>query len=72
MNIKESKKVLFKDEEEIRNLAQRYNIPYIDLAAHSLSRELIQSIPVDFLYRFNFVPLEENGDVVKIAISDPS
>ncbi|MFB0565582.1 MAG: GspE/PulE family protein [Candidatus Aminicenantaceae bacterium] len=71
MDKEESKKIL-SSEEDTKKLAEKYHIPYIDLSTHSLNRDLIQSIPVDFLYRFNFVPLEEKDDVVEIAIADPS
>jgi type II secretory ATPase GspE/PulE/Tfp pilus assembly ATPase PilB-like protein len=60
------------EEKETQKLAERYNVSYIDLAGHTLDRQLIQSFPVDFLYRSNFVPLEERNDVVRIAIADPS
>lgn len=63
---------LHNEEEETKRLAERYNVPYIDLSSHLLSRELVQSFPVDFLYRSNFIPLEEDGNVVKIATADPS
>ncbi len=59
-------------EEETKRLAERYNVSYVNLANHSLDRELIQSFPVDFLYRSNFIPLEEDDTRVKIAIADPS
>ncbi len=60
------------EERETRKLAERYHVPYIDLQNYTLNRELVQSFPVDFLYRSNFIPLEVNGDVVKIALADPS
>jgi len=60
------------EEAQIKKLAARYHVPYVDLSSYSLSRELVQSFPVDFLYRSNFIPLEENKDKVKIAIADPS
>jgi len=65
-------KSLLSEEEKIKKLAKRYHVAYIDLFSRSLSRELVQSFPVDFLYRSNFVPLEENEDILKVAISDPS
>lgn len=55
-----------------KKLAERYRVPYLDLAETSLDRKLIQSFPVDFLHRAHFLPLEDNGNVVKIAIADPS
>jgi len=60
------------EELETKRLAERYNVPYIDLSNQALDRELVQSFPVDFLYRSNFIPLEANDSTVKIAISDPS
>jgi len=68
----ELEKSLLSEEEEIKKLAKRYHVPYIDLSSYTLSRELVQSFPVDFLYRSNFVPLEENENTLKVAISDPS
>ncbi|NQT78966.1 MAG: type II/IV secretion system protein [Candidatus Aminicenantes bacterium] len=67
-----SQKTFLSEEEKTRKLAKRYNVPYIDLTPSPLSRELVQSFPVDFLHRSNFIPFEENEDVVKIAIADPS
>lgn len=72
MKKEESEKILFSEEKETKKLAERYHVPYIDLGTYPLNRELVQSFPVDFLYRLNFVPLEENDDVIKIAIADPS
>ncbi len=60
------------EEIETQELAQRYHVEYVDLSTRTLDRELIQSFPVDFLYRSNFIPLEESKDLVKIAIADPS
>ena len=67
-----SQKTFLSEEEKTKKLAERYNVPYIDLASYALSRELVQSFPVDFLHRSNFIPFEENEDVVKVAIADPS
>jgi type IV pilus assembly protein PilB len=67
-----SEKISHAEAEKTKKLAERYNVPYIDLSSITISRELVQSFPVDFLYRSNFVPFEENEDTVKIAIADPS
>ena len=60
------------DERETRKQADRYNVPFIELAGYPVDRDLVQSIPVDFLYRLNFVPLGERDGLVQIAIADPS
>jgi type II secretory ATPase GspE/PulE/Tfp pilus assembly ATPase PilB-like protein len=67
-----SESALRSEEQETKRIAERYHIPYIDLASYPVNRELVQVFPVDFLHRANFIPLEENDDTVKIAISDPS
>ena len=60
------------EEQETKRIAERYRVPYIDLASHPISKDLVQVFPVDFLHRSNFIPLEENENTVKIAIADPS
>ncbi len=68
----DSLKITVSEEEETKQLAKRYNVPYIDLSSRFVDRELVQSFPADFLHRSNFVPFERNEDTVKIAIADPS
>lgn len=72
MNKEEAKKSPLAEEAETRKLAERYRVPYIDLSTAPLNRDLIQSFPPEFLYRANFIPLEEKDDRLKIAIADPS
>lgn len=60
------------EEKSTKILAARYGVPYIDLDAQSLDRALIQSVPVEFLHRLSFVPLGEDGGVMRIAVADPS
>ncbi len=55
-----------------KEMAGKYKISYIDLSDVSINRDLVRSFPVDFLYRSKFIPFEENGKSVKIAVSDPS
>ncbi len=72
MKTKENKSIVHSEEAKTMELAEKYKVPYIDLASIALDREFIQSLPVEFLYRANFVPMEENKNSVKIAIADPS
>jgi len=64
--------ILRSEENATKKIAERYNVPYVDLSSFVLNRELVKSFPVDFLYRLSFIPLEDNGETVKIAIADPS
>ncbi|HYA48830.1 MAG TPA: GspE/PulE family protein [Burkholderiales bacterium] len=63
---------LREEERTTRKLAERYHVPTINLENEVLDRNLVQSIPVEFLHRLNFVPLEDAGDVMRIAVADPS
>jgi type IV pilus assembly protein PilB len=59
-------------EQRARDLAARYRCEFVDLRNYRLDAELFKSIPVDLMFRYNFVPLEENAGILWIAIADPS
>jgi hypothetical protein len=58
------------EEKDVRALAARYRVPYIDLDAERLDRSLIQSFPVEFIHRLAFVPLGDEGGIMRIAVAD--
>ncbi len=72
MNPSDPAKSVPPEERESRTLAERYHVPYLDLAAVPLDRDLIRSFPPDFLFRANFIPLSADAASVRIAIADPS
>jgi type IV pilus assembly protein PilB len=52
--------------------AARYRCEYVDLRQASIDHDLFRTIPVDLMFRYNFVPLHmQNGSVLEIALSDP-
>ena len=51
-------------EQRARELAARYRCEFVDLRNYRLDAELFKSIPVDLMFRYNFVPLEENAGVL--------
>src|SRR6202795_2769158 len=56
-----------------RDLAQRYRCEFVDLRNFQLHHELFRSIPVELMFRCNFIPLEDTADGrLAIAIADPS
>jgi type II secretory ATPase GspE/PulE/Tfp pilus assembly ATPase PilB-like protein len=59
-------------EQRAREMAARYRCEFIDLRDYHLDAELFKSVPVDLMFRYSFVPLEEAGGVLWIAIADPS
>jgi type IV pilus assembly protein PilB len=59
-------------EQHARDLAARYRSEFIDLQNYHLEAELFKTVPVDLMFRYNFVPLEERDGTMWIAIADPS
>ncbi|HXH28505.1 MAG TPA: GspE/PulE family protein [Candidatus Polarisedimenticolia bacterium] len=60
------------EETQAQRIAARLGIPYIDLSDFPINHDLFRAIPVDLMFRYNFVPWkEENGKLV-VVIADPS
>src|SRR5215831_9783009 len=59
-------------EQRARDLAARYRCEFVDLRDFHLDAELFKAVPVDLMFRYNFVPLEQNESNLTIAIADPS
>jgi len=61
-----------KQEREVaRKLAERYRFAFIDLREQRIDAELFRTIPADLMFRYNFVPLELQNNVLAIAAADP-
>jgi type IV pilus assembly protein PilB len=55
------------------DLARRYRCEFIDLKNFHIQHELFRKVPVDLMFRYNFVPLEDRPDGrLVIAMADPS
>jgi type IV pilus assembly protein PilB len=59
-------------EQRAREMAARYRCEFVDLRDYHLDPDLFKSVPVDLMFRYNFVPLEEHEGTLWIAIADPS
>src|SRR5215471_11396541 len=59
-------------EQRARDMAARYRCEFVDLRDYHLDAELFKTVPVDLMFRYNFVPLEQNDSTLAIAIADPS
>src|SRR6185436_5832316 len=60
------------DEAEAQRTAARLGIPYVDLVDFPINQELFRPIPVDLMFRYNFVPWKEEGGRLVVVMSDPS
>ena len=58
--------------ERAQMLARRYHAEFVDLKNFKIQVELFKSVPVDMMFRYNFVPLEQSEGRLAIAVSDPS
>jgi type IV pilus assembly protein PilB len=59
--------------ERAERLARRYHAEFVDLKHFKIQHELFKSVPVDMMFRYNFVPLEQSNDGrLAIAVADPS
>jgi type IV pilus assembly protein PilB len=53
-------------------LARRYHAEFVDLKNFKIQHELLRTVPVELMFRYNFVPIELTPDTLIIAVSDPS
>jgi type IV pilus assembly protein PilB len=56
---------------EARAIAARYRCEFVDLRESSIDHDLFRSIPVDLMFRYNFVPMHAKNGTLEIAMADP-
>jgi type IV pilus assembly protein PilB len=56
---------------QARQLAMRYRCDFVDLREARIDHDLFTSVPVDLMFRYNFVPLEAQNGTLEIALADP-
>jgi type IV pilus assembly protein PilB len=52
-------------------LAERYYHEFVDLREVRIDHDLFHSIPVDLMFRYNFVPIQGHNGSLEIAVADP-
>jgi type II secretory ATPase GspE/PulE/Tfp pilus assembly ATPase PilB-like protein len=57
--------------EQAKVIAARYRCEFVDLREASIDHDLFRSIPVDLMFRYNFVPMKAQNGTLDIALSDP-
>jgi type IV pilus assembly protein PilB len=60
------------EEVAARELARRYRLRYIDLKTEEPAYHLIHELPVELMVRHSFVPMQRDGDVLYVAMADPT
>jgi type IV pilus assembly protein PilB len=56
---------------QARALAARYRCEFVDLKTARIDHDLFRSIPVDLMFRYNFVPMRADNGTLEIALADP-
>jgi type IV pilus assembly protein PilB len=63
---------LLQEEQNARELAVRYRLEFIDLKDFQIDHSLFRAIPVDLMFRYNFVPFKKENGTLYIVVSDPT
>jgi type II secretory ATPase GspE/PulE/Tfp pilus assembly ATPase PilB-like protein len=57
---------------QARRLAERYRLPFLDLAHFNIDHDLFRTIPAELMLRYGFVPYRREGNALVIVVSDPT
>ena len=63
---------ILSEELQAQQLAERLGIPYVNLTDFEIDHELFRSIAVDLMFRYNFVPVNEENGRLHVIIDDPT
>lgn len=63
---------LITEENLARALAEQFGLDYVDARGVRLNESLLTSLPPDAIYRYQFVPLEEEDGTLVVLIADPT
>jgi len=56
---------------QAKTLAARYRCDFVDLRDVRIDHDLFHSVPVDLMFRYNFVPIHAQNGRLDIALADP-
>jgi type II secretory ATPase GspE/PulE/Tfp pilus assembly ATPase PilB-like protein len=60
------------EEEAARGLAARYRLEYVDIATFAPDPEILKSVPVELMFRYNFLPYRRQGGRLVLVMADPT
>jgi len=55
-----------------RRLADRYRLPFLDVAQFNIDHDLFRTIPAELMLRYGFVPYRRDGNTLVIVVGDPT
>jgi type II secretory ATPase GspE/PulE/Tfp pilus assembly ATPase PilB-like protein len=63
---------ILSEEVQAQRLAERLGIEYVDLEHFEIDPDLFRSLPVDLMFRFNFVPRHRTEKGLVLVVADPT
>ncbi len=63
---------LISEEMLAQALAEQRGLRYVDLMDFRIGARFFETIPVDLMQRYQFVPVEESSEVLVVAMTDPN
>ena len=61
-----------KEDNDAKRLAERCRLEFIDLTSFQPDQELFQSVPVDLMFRYNFLPSRKEDGKLVVVTADPT
>jgi general secretion pathway protein E/type IV pilus assembly protein PilB len=62
---------ILREEDSLRLLSNELGMPFVDLKAFDVDRELLNRFPTSAIFRHEAVPLRRQNGHVQVAVSDP-
>jgi type IV pilus assembly protein PilB len=59
-------------EEQARALAARYRLEYVDVASFAPDPEILKAVPVELMFRYNFLPYKREAGRLVLVMADPT
>jgi type II secretory ATPase GspE/PulE/Tfp pilus assembly ATPase PilB-like protein len=60
------------EERTARDLAQRYGLEYVDVGSFAPDPDILQSVPVELMFRYNFLPYHRHNGRLVLVMADPT
>jgi type IV pilus assembly protein PilB len=66
--------ILTPGQEEVvaRELASRFHLEFVDVASYAPDPDILQSVPVELMFRYNFLPYRREGGRLVLVMADPT
>ena len=60
------------EEKAARSLAERYGLEFVDVTSYAPDPDILQSVPVELMFRYNFLPYRRHQGRLVLVMADPT